>query len=66
MGNHVSQQDHRHKLAGIRQCHITGSEEQQDGIQKQQTDHHKRETDDQVQGNGVTQQMLCCLVVFLA
>ena len=63
--NHVTQQNHNHKLAGIWQGYIAGSEESQDRIKEQQTDSHKRETYYKVQRNGVTKQILRYLIIAL-
>ena len=64
--HHVTQQDHRHELAGVGQRCLRGSEEKQNRIKEGQTDNHKQESDNQVQGYRISQKVLCCLIVLLS
>ena len=64
MCNHITQQDHLHKLSGIGKCHVRGTKEAQDRIEENETHCHEKESDNQIQGDGITQQVLCRLIVF--
>ena len=66
VGHHVTQQDDRHKLPGIGQRHLRSSKEKEDGVQEHQAHHHEDKADNQVQRHGITQQILCPLVVALS
>ena len=63
--HHIAQKYHLHELTGVGQCHIRGTEEQQDWVEEQQTDHHEYESNQQIERHRITQQMFRRLIVLL-
>ena len=66
MSDHVSQEDDNHKLTGIRKGGIRRAKETQNGIKENQTDDHKKESDDQVECHRISQKVLSPFVVTLS
>ena len=66
VAHHITQQDDDHIVTCIDECLVAGSEESQNRVEEEQTDHAQSDTDDEIQRNCVTQNVLGCSIILLS
>ena len=66
VAHHVAQQDNHHVFMSVGEGGFAGSEETKDRVEQQQADDAEADTDDKIQCECVTQNVLCGLVVLLS
>ena len=66
VAHHIAQQDDDHILMCIDERLVAGSEESQDRVEEEQADDAQSDTDDEIQRNRITQNVLRCGIIFLS